>query len=108
MHFTKTLVSFFALGSFASASFYEADESVDLAARKAEFLQARAEYIEARDNYIMEKRGSAISRPKTYEAHKGVCFAKECKEEFPKGKFRVCSRTDCKKKRDGAKCTCDM
>ncbi|CAH0024711.1 unnamed protein product [Clonostachys rhizophaga] len=98
MHFTKTLVSLFALGSFASASFYEADESVELAAREAEFLQARAEYIEARDNYIMEKRGSA---------HQGVCWEKQCKEAFNKG-FRVCSTTDCKKKRDGAKCTCDM
>jgi hypothetical protein len=66
MHFTKTLVSLFALGSFASASFYEADEPVELAARQAEFLQARAEYIEARDNYIMEKRGNIPSRPKPY------------------------------------------
>ncbi|CAH0003610.1 unnamed protein product [Clonostachys byssicola] len=72
MHFTKTLVSLFALGSFASASSSEADESVGLAAREAEFLQARAEYIEARDNYIIEKRGSVPSKPKKYKASQAI------------------------------------
>ncbi|VUC38218.1 unnamed protein product [Clonostachys rosea] len=98
MHFTKTLVSLFALGSFASASFSEADESVDLAAREAEFLSARAEYIQARDNYIMEKRGNT---PSKYKA--SVCFERQCKEKF-NGKMRVCGSCN---KRDGKSCTCE-
>ncbi|CAH0055742.1 unnamed protein product [Clonostachys solani] len=100
MHFTKTLVSLFALGSFASASFYEADESVELAAREAEFLSARAEYIQARDNYIMKKRGSLPSKPTKYKA--SVCWQKQCKESF-NGKFRVCGSCSGK---DGKSCTC--
>jgi hypothetical protein len=62
MHFTKTLVSIFALASFASAfsDIEERDDDV-LEVRREEFLEARAAYIEARDLYI-EERGNIISK----------------------------------------------
>ncbi|VUC28379.1 unnamed protein product [Clonostachys rosea] len=62
MLFTKTLVSIFALASFASAfaDIEERDGDV-LEVRREEFLEARAAYIEARDNYMIEKRGNIIS-----------------------------------------------
>ncbi|CAG9971690.1 unnamed protein product [Clonostachys byssicola] len=64
MLFTKTLVSIFALASFASAfsDIEERDDDV-LEVRREEFLEARAAYIEARDLYI-EERGNIISSHK--------------------------------------------
>jgi hypothetical protein len=57
MHFTKTIISFFAITGFAAAQLE--DHHPDLAAREAareEYLEARDEYLAARDNYLLEKR----------------------------------------------------
>lgn len=127
MHFTKTLVSIFALASFTSAFSYEADEETSaLVARKAEFLQARDDYILARDNYLMEKRGGFISKPSvrllpgltsthtfllTYVkgAATGVCTGSArpytCTEKLINGKSRNCG--PCKSSTGfGKKCEC--
>ncbi|CAH0034551.1 unnamed protein product [Clonostachys rhizophaga] len=108
MHFTKTLVSIFALASFTSAFSYEADEEVSaLAAREAEFLQARDDYIQARDNYLIEKRGGFISKPSG--AAQGVCAGSArpytCMEKLINGKSRNCG--PCKSSTGfGKKCEC--
>ncbi|CAG9977307.1 unnamed protein product [Clonostachys byssicola] len=59
MHFIRTVVSLFALSSFAAAQYAE-DEHAGLSRRqlaeaREDFLAARDEYLAARDEYI-EKR----------------------------------------------------
>lgn len=54
MHFVKTIVSLFALSSFAAANIYESDDS-DLVARDVayvDYLAARHEFIGKRDLYL--------------------------------------------------------
>ncbi|CAH0045874.1 unnamed protein product [Clonostachys solani] len=102
MHFTKTLVSLFAIAGFAAAQYSDSDSG--LARREVaeavheEYLAARDEYIEKRElfrrlggNGKCYKDRKSMSCKKLIGHGKGTTYCGKCRPTAATGEYCLCN-----------------